>query len=143
MKCHQSHPGFELVSPCPFPTTITITPRAPPKLLLPSLCLGFRHEERETQFFYADCSSIVCSQLTDPTNAFAHPAARKLDWPRPRPKNQLALSKSKSQLAAFFKIPKNPSPLLPGMTSFTSPVTFPIRGFYYEICDCHILPACV
>ena len=28
MKCNQSHPGFELVSPCPFPTTITITPRA-------------------------------------------------------------------------------------------------------------------
>ena len=29
MKCNQSLPGFELVSPCPFPTTITITPRAP------------------------------------------------------------------------------------------------------------------
>ena len=26
MKCNQSHPGFELVSPCPFPTTITIAP---------------------------------------------------------------------------------------------------------------------
>ena len=30
MKCNQSRPGFELVSPCPFPTTITITPQAPP-----------------------------------------------------------------------------------------------------------------
>ena len=30
MKCNQSRPGFELVSPCPFHTTITITPRAPP-----------------------------------------------------------------------------------------------------------------
>ena len=29
MKCNQSRPGFELVSPCPFPTTITITPQAP------------------------------------------------------------------------------------------------------------------
>ena len=29
MKCNQSRPGFELVSPCPFPATITITPRAP------------------------------------------------------------------------------------------------------------------
>ena len=27
MKCNQSCPGFELVSPCPFPTTITTTPR--------------------------------------------------------------------------------------------------------------------
>ena len=30
VNCNQSRPGFELVSPCPFPTTITITPRAPP-----------------------------------------------------------------------------------------------------------------
>ena len=29
MKCNQSRPGFELVSPCPFPTTITTTPRTP------------------------------------------------------------------------------------------------------------------
>ena len=29
MKCNQSRPGFELESLCPFPTTITITPRAP------------------------------------------------------------------------------------------------------------------
>ena len=41
----------------------------------------------------------------------------------------------------FFKIPKNPSPLLLGMTSSTSPVLFPIRGFYYDICDFHFLPA--
>ena len=27
MKCNQPRPGFELVSPCPFPTSITITPR--------------------------------------------------------------------------------------------------------------------
>ncbi len=28
MKCNQSRPGFELVSPRPIPMTITITPRA-------------------------------------------------------------------------------------------------------------------
>ena len=28
MKCNQSRPGFDLVSPCPFRTTIIITPRA-------------------------------------------------------------------------------------------------------------------
>ena len=33
MKCNQCRPGFELVSPCPFPRTITITPYAAPKLL--------------------------------------------------------------------------------------------------------------
>ena len=31
MKCNQSRPGFELVSPCPFSTTVTITPRTPLK----------------------------------------------------------------------------------------------------------------
>ena len=30
MKCNQYRPGFELVSPCSFPTAITTTPRAPP-----------------------------------------------------------------------------------------------------------------
>ena len=30
MKCNQSRSGFELVFLCPFPTTINITPRAPP-----------------------------------------------------------------------------------------------------------------
>ena len=30
MKCNQSRPEFELVLPCPFLTTITITSRAPP-----------------------------------------------------------------------------------------------------------------
>ena len=29
MICNQSRTGFELVLPCPFPTTINITPRAP------------------------------------------------------------------------------------------------------------------
>ena len=29
--------GFELMSPCPFPSTITITPRAPPILIPPIL----------------------------------------------------------------------------------------------------------
>ena len=30
MKCYQLCPGFELVSPCPFPAMITISPQAPP-----------------------------------------------------------------------------------------------------------------
>ena len=38
MKCNQPRPGFELVSPCPFPSTITITLRAPPSLWT---CLSF------------------------------------------------------------------------------------------------------
>ena len=110
------------------------------KLLLPSWLLDFRPEERETQFFYADYSSIVSSQFIYPTNARAHPAVHKLHWPRPDPKNQLASSKFESQLLLLFKITKNPSSSLPGMTLFTSPVLFCIWGFYCDICDCDILP---
>ena len=113
------------------------------KLLLPSLSLGFRHEERETQFFYADChlcwlSSSALNSLTQPTHA--RTVVHKLHWPRSGPKNQLASSKFKSQLLLLFKITKNPSPSLPDMTSFTSPVLFPIWGFCCDICDCYIIP---
>ena len=59
----------------------------------------------------------------------------------PRLESQLVLSMSKSQLTAFFKITKNSSSSFPGMTSFTSPVLFPIWGFYCDICDCHVFPA--
>ena len=39
-NANQSRPGFELVSPCPFPTTITITPRVPPFSITDSgLCI--------------------------------------------------------------------------------------------------------
>ena len=43
MKCNQSRPVFELVSPCPFPTTVTITPRAPPFKILANLLLFLTH----------------------------------------------------------------------------------------------------
>ena len=105
------------------------------KLWLPSLSLGFWHEERDTQFFYTECSSIVSFQLTDSTlqskNSLASPRSEI---------NKLRLSPNLNSLL-LFKITKNPSPPLPGMTSFTSPVPFPIGFFYCDICDCHILPA--
>ena len=47
MKCNQPRPGFELESPCSFPTTITITPRAP------SLWWY--------QYSYTHTISIICS----------------------------------------------------------------------------------
>ena len=34
VKCNQSRPGFELVSPCSFPKTVTIKPRASPHPLI-------------------------------------------------------------------------------------------------------------
>ena len=111
------------------------------KLLLPSLSLGFRHEKRETQFFYSDCSSIISYQLTDPTNARAHPAVNKLDWPRPGPKNQLASSKFKSQLTAFIQNHKESQPIASRHDVIHIPSLISYLGFYCDICDCHILPA--
>ena len=50
------------------------------KLLFIFLSLKiFRHEERETQSFYADCFYIVSSQ----PNERAVPVAHKFVWPRP------------------------------------------------------------
>ena len=113
------------------------------KLLLPSSSLGFSTRgERDTQFFYADGSSIVSSQLTDPTNARAHPLDHNWTGLTQLQKSTRFVEVQISTHCFFFKITKNPCPSLPGMTSFTSPVLFTIRSFYYDICDCHILPAC-
>ena len=54
--------------------------------------------------------------------------------------NSLRLSSNLNSLL-LFKLTKYPSPSLPGMTSFTSPLSFPIWCLYCDICDCHILPA--
>ena len=115
------------------------------KLLLPSWLLGFQHEERETQFLLGWLFHLTpprAAHLVDP-----------LDWPRPGPKinslrpasdlnsSGLPGPESESQLTAFFqKSPKILSPSLLGMTLFTSLVSFPIRGFYCDICDYHIFP---
>ena len=114
------------------------------KLLLSSLSLGFQHEERETQFFYVDCSSIVSFQLTDSTNTRTHPAVHKhTGLAQVRKINSPCLNPNLNSFL-LFKITKNPSPSLPGMMSFTSPVQFPIWGFYCDICDfTHPLHACV
>ena len=89
------------------------------KCLFTSWLRVFRHEERETQFFYyADCSYIVL-QSTPSWTA------------RPR---------VKSQLTSFSKSP-NSLPIASGHDVIPTPVHFPIWGFYYDICDCYILSA--
>ena len=87
--------------------------------------------ERDTQF-------LLCwlFHVTQQTRARV-PRSKQLDS---NPSSLRLRSNLNSLL--FFKITKNPSPSLPGMTSFTSPALFPIWGFYSDIYDCHILPAC-
>ena len=95
--------------------------------------------ERHTISFYADFS------IWTPPHA-AH--FMDLNWSRQgETENRLPSSRLESQLfhlefksqLFFFQIPK--SSALPGITSFTSPVSFSIWGFYWDISDCHIRPA--
>ena len=73
MKCNQSRPGFELVLPCSFPTTITITPRAPPyrnvilvlyshEQLYMHICMQKHiqlNKDKRTQFFRKYASHFI------------------------------------------------------------------------------------
>ena len=113
------------------------------KLLLPSLSLGFSTRgERETHNFSMltvrplsalhSLTQLTCMRILQSTNCAGLAKVRKI--------NLLRLSSNLKALL-FFKITKNPSPSLPGMTSFTSPVVFSICDFYCDIWDCHILPA--
>ena len=104
------------------------------KLFLPSWLWVFQHEERERE------RGAIFTMLTLPSDLqrATLPVAQKLVWPHQGPKiNSPRLSSN----LFFFKILKNPSASLPGMTSFTSSILFPIRGFYYDICDCNIFNA--
>ena len=89
------------------PETLTTLFSSGTKLLLPSWLLGLRHEERETQF-------LICwlFHQTQQTRG----ASRR--------STGLASPKSESQLTAFSKITKIPSPSFPGMTSFVHQVHF-------------------
>ena len=112
------------------------------KLLLPSLSLGFRHKERGIQFFtmLTIPPSSALNTLTQPTRVRTPQSINWTGRAQVRKINSLRLSSNLNSLL-LFKITKNPSPSFPGVTSFTSPQSFPIWGFYCDICDCHILPA--
>ena len=101
----------------------------------------FRHEERETQFLtmLTVRPSSALNTLTQPTRG--HPVDP--NWSGlAQITNRPPSSSFESQLTVFFSNLQILSPSLQGMASFTSPVLFSIWGFYCDICDCHILPAC-
>ena len=92
----------------------------------------FRHEERERHDFF------LC-WLFHQTPPRAALCCKLLVWPRRAP--EIDFLPLASNLNSVFSKSKILSPSLPGMTSFTSPVSFPIWRFYCDICDCHIRPA--
>ena len=66
----------------------------------------FRHDERETQSFYAVCFYIVNFQ----PNQRAAPVAHKFVWPRPALNLDTLVRR---QELWFFSNPQNPQPTLP------------------------------
>ena len=86
----------------------------------------FRHEERETQSFYADFS--ICTPPTTRCTTGLISAS---------PESQPSSSDAKTQLTDFSQVPQNP----PGR-HLHPPVTFPIWDFYFDISESHILSAC-
>ena len=80
------------------------------KLLFTFLSLKvFRHEERETHSFYADCFYIISSQ----PNQRAAPVAHKVVWPRRAPKVFFFFFWGGNSTHWLFSNPKNPQPTLP------------------------------
>ena len=69
MNCNHSRPGFELVLPCPFPTTITITPRTPPSALTFYSHQEFRWLKNNVQY---ECRLTISSYSMDPTSTVVH-----------------------------------------------------------------------
>ena len=96
---------------------------------------GFRHEERETQSFYADCFYIISSQ----PNQRAAPIAHKVVWPHPG-LNLNSLVWRQEFNYCFFSNPPNPQPMLPVHDVIHRPGLISYPGFYFDICEWRIFP---
>ena len=107
------------------------------KLFIPSLSLGFWHEERERDTIFL-CWLFVHRQLSTPWPNRRTCAPRSP--PRSGPKNQLATSQSKSQLPTFFQNHQESQPIASGHDVIHIPSLISFWGFYCDICVCHILP---
>ena len=103
------------------------------KLLFTFLSLRFFDMRRERHNFFL----YWLFPLTPPRAALR---CKLLVWPWRAPKINYSVQVQIST-NCFFSNSKILSPSLSGMTSSTSPVTFPIWGFYCDICDCHIRSA--
>ena len=132
------------------PETLTTFFSSGTKLLLTFfLTLGFWHEVRDRHnFYYSDHSMWPNKHSAHPVGpSWTALAQVQISTPRPgsnlnsspRVKSQLASPRNKSQLPAFSKITKNSRPIASGQDIIHTPESFPIWGFYYDICDCHIL----
>ena len=96
----------------------------------------FRHEERGTQSFYADCFYIVSSQPNQRAVLVAH----KVVWPRRAPKVNLLLRQELN--SAFSQIPKSSAHASGAWRHPNTLVQISIWDFYFNISEWQILSAC-
>ena len=111
------------------------------KRLLPSLSLGFRHEERERHNFsmLTVRPSSAFNSLTQPTRAALCSLQTALASTRSE-KSTRFVQLQISNHGFYSKALRIPAHRFRAWRH-SHPQTFPIWGFYCDICDCHILPA--
>ena len=95
----------------------------------------FRHEERETQSFYADCFYIVSSQ----PNQRAAPVAHEVVWPRPGLNLDSLVRRQELNSLLFLKSPKSSAHASGAWRQSHPLVIIPIWDFYFDISEWHIL----
>ena len=97
----------------------------------------FRHEERETQSFYADCFYIVSSQ----PNQRAAPVAHKFVWPRPALNLDSLVQRQELNSLLFLKSQKSSAHDYGAWRHSHPLVLIPIWDFYFDISKWHIFTA--
>ena len=93
--------------------------------------------ERGTIFL---CWLLLHRQLSTQPTRGARSAQSRLT--SPSSESQPSSSQAGTQQTAFSQIPKILSPRFRCMTSFTPPGLISFLGFYFDICEWHILSAC-
>ena len=117
------------------PETLTTLGSSGTKHLLTFFDFQFFDTRRERHnFYYADRFHLTQQ------NARRIPQA-PTGLASPRLKKSTSFPWFGSQLTAFSKIHQNPKPIASWHDIIRIPVLFSIWGFYYDICDCHILRA--
>ena len=96
-KCNQSRPGFELVSSCPIPTTITITPRAPRRPVLKRSLTGLNLEI----FFLLDLLPYNVKKCSQPYYLFIAGRDGENSWIHTLPKRYWHYMKCKKPRPGF------------------------------------------
>ena len=116
------------------PETLTTLGSSCTKLLLPSWLLGFRHKERETQF-------LLCWLFHLTQQRAAHPVEHNwIDLVQIRKSTRFLLVQISTN--PFIKNhPKSSAHRFRAWRRSHSQSYFQSGFFYYDICDCHILPA--